>query len=1080
MVLLVRRKHLLAAVCLILSFALSARVFAQTFRGTVSGTVTDSSGAAIPGARVTLTHPSTDFSLTIPSGSSGEYLFPELPVGIYKVTAKAPGFDTKTIDSVNVAVSKVTDLLIRMTVGTENTVVTVEANGVQTDTTSSSLVSVIDQSTVQNIPMNGRDFTQMVKLSPSVNINKSVNGSRTNGINYQLDGADNNDPWSNAVASNQGGVAGIAGGLIPIEAIDQFAIQNNAESDMGRNGGANANMVLRSGTNNIHGDLFYFNRNEFFAALSPIQRPGSRKPEIRNHQFGFTLGGPIWKDHTFLFLAGESQLANANNSVSDTVVTDAWVTAATNLLKIYGRTPNPVSLALYAGNGTNAGLFPADSRSGPATSGNYLSQGRNSYNSYNGIIKLDHHFSDKETLSMHYLGTTGTQTADVGSHYAQYFQKAPMHIHNISIVQNSVFTSHLVNQVTFGGSYFLQRFNDADQNFNPAALGLNLGLTGILAQGATQINITGFDYTGATAPLGRTDVTGLVSDTLHWVLGRHSLKLGGEFRHSNLDVGYYTNGRGKFNFDGTRGPYAASSAATRAANCATAGVTASNCSALENVADFLLGAPTNSAGAVILRNNPERVYLVSSQDYFAQDDFQVSPKLTVNFGVRYTYPGVVHDQHQDLYNFDPSTRSFLPSPLYHKDLSDFAPRVGFSYSPLQDQRTVLRGSYGWFYDTPTVGQFVYNNINNGGSPGIYGNPAGATPVYQVNAPTNSTFASGVAVFGSAAASSLGAFAVNPHFKTAYLQNFNLNVEQQLSSSTLVTIAYVGSQGRRLGVVYDLNQAVLGVRPIPKSATGTILNGINQVNSRGSSNFNSLQVNVRQAPWHGLSNNFNYQWGRSMDFTSTVTTPENSYNLGMDYGPSTFDVRNSMTDYVSYALPRIGNFAPRLTRGWQVHTLATFSGGSPINILTGANVSGSGENKDRPNQIRMNPRVARTTIVNGSTLQYQYLAPQTAGSAVYVRQAAGTFGNTGRDSVYGPGLGSVDLSVFKLTPLTERINTELRAEIYNVMNQANFANPSGTITSGTFGRLTQTRNGSSAPGLGFGEPRNIQFALKLTF
>ena len=1080
MVLLVRRKHLLAAVCPMVPFVLSAAVLAQTFRGTVSGTVTDATGAAIPGAVVTLTNPLTDFRLSVPTGTSGDYLFPELPVGVYNVTAKASGFDTRAIDSVNVAVSKITDLPIRMTVGAENTIVTVEANGVQTDTTSSSLVSVIDQATVQNIPMNGRDFTQMIKLSPSVNINKSVNGSRTNGINYQLDGADNNDPWSNAVASNQGGVAGIAGGLIPIEAIDQFAVQSNAEADMGRNGGGNANMVLRSGTNDIHGDLFYFDRNEYFASLSPVQPAGSRKPEIRNHQFGFTLGGPLWKDHTFLFLAGEAQLANANNSVSDTVLSDGWVAAGTKFLSLYGRTPDPVSLALYAGNGTNAGLFPAESRPGPATTGNYLSNGKNSYNSYNGIIKLDHHFSDRETLSMHYLGTTGTQTADVGSHYAEYFQTAPMHIHNVSIVQNSVFTAHLINQVTFGGSYFLQRFNDADQNFNPAALGLNLGLTGVLAQGATQLNISGFDYTGATAPLGRTDVTGLVSDTLHWVLGRHSLKLGGEFRHSNLNVGYFTNGRGRFNFDGSRGPYSGSSAAVLAANCTAAGVAASNCSALENVSDFLLGAPTNSAGAVILRNNPQRVYLVSSQDYFAQDDFQISQKLTVNFGLRYTYPGVVHDERQDLYNFDPSTRSFLPSPLYNKDLSDFAPRAGFSYSPHLDQHTVLRGSYGWFYDTPTVGQFVYNNINNGASPGIYGNPAGSTPVYQVNAPANTTFNSGVPVFGNAAASSLGAFAINSNFKTAYLQNFNLNVEQQLSNSTLVTMAYVGSQGRRLGLVNDINQAVGGVRPYQRSSTGTLLNGINQVNSHGSSKFNSLQVNVRQAPWHGLSNNFNYQWGRSMDFTSTVTTPENSYNLAMDYGPSTFDVRNSVTDYVSYTVPQIARFAPRLTRGWQVNTLATFAGGSPINILTGANVSGSGENKDRPNQIRLNPLVTRSTIVNGSTLQYQYLAPQVAGSAAYVRQAAGTFGNTRRDSVYGPGLGSVDFSLFKRTPLTERINTELRAEVYNIMNQANFANPSGTITSAAFGRLTQTRNGSSAPGLGFGEPRNVQFALKLTF
>ncbi len=1067
---------------------ITANLTAQTFRGTLTGVVTDSQSAVIANATAQLVNPATGLVQTVTSNGAGEFAFPELPVGIYQLTISSPGFQTNKIANIDVAVSKVETLRIQLSVGAENTVVNVEANGVQTDTTSSALVAVIDTKTVQDIPMNGRDFTQMVKLSPGVNVNKSVNGSRTNGINYQLDGTDNNDPWSNAVASNQGGVAGIAGGLVPIEAIDQFAMQNNAEADMGRNGGANANMVLKSGTNKIHGDVFYFDRNEYLASLSPVQASGTRKPEIRNHQFGFSLGGPVWKDHTFLFFAGEAQLAQANNSVSDTVVSDAWVSAATAYLKSYGLSPNQVALNLYQGTGSYAGLFPADSRTGPASTNNYLSNGKNTYNSFNGFIKLDHHFSDRETISIHYLGTTGTQTADVGSHYAAYFQKAPMHIHNFSVVQNSTFTSHLVNQLNLGVGYFLQTFNDANQSYNPAALGLNLGLTGNLAQGATQLNITGFDYTGATAPLGRTDVTGHATDTLHWQIGRHALKIGGEYRHANVNVGYYTNGRGKFSFDGSRGPWNAPAgssaaviaqyAAASATNCASAAIATTNCGSLNNLADYLLGDPTNSAGAVILRNNPQRVYLVTSVDGWLHDDFQVTQKLSVNLGVRYTYPGRVRDQNNTLYNFDPSTVSFLPVPLFNRDVTDYAPRFGFSYNPTSNASTVIRGGYGWYYDTPTVGQFVYNSINNGASPGIYGNPAGATPVYQVNAPSGTTFASGTAVFGSAAASSLGAFSINRNFKTAYLQNFNVNVEQMFSKSTLLTVAYVGSLGRRLGLVYDINQKVNGVRPFPK-ANGVTLNGIDQVNSGGTSNFNSLQVTLRQSIWHGISNNLNYTWGRAMDYTSSVTTPMNSYNLRADYGPSTFDVRNTVVDYVSYNVPQLARFFPRLTTGWQLNALSTFSGGSPINILTGSDRSGAGENKDRPNSTGVNPRVARVATTSGSTVSYQYLANPSAAPA-YVAQLAGTFGNTRRDNVYGPGLGSVDFSVFKHTKITERIGSELRVEIYNIANQANFANPSGTISSGTFGKLTQTRNGSSAPGLGFGEPRNVQLAGKISF
>jgi hypothetical protein len=1047
---------------LVVALLITLPGFAQTFRGTLSGTVTDSQGAVIANVAVQLTNPATGAIQNFTTNGTGDFSFPELSVGKYKLSVSSPGFQTKKIDSIDVAVSKVTNLRIQLEVGQQDTVVDVVANGVQTDTTSSALVAVIDSKSVQDIPMNGRNFTQMVTLSAGVNINKSVNGARTNGINYQIDGADNNDPWSNAVASNQGGVAGIAGGLVPIEAIDQFSMQNNAEADMGRNGGANSNMVLKSGTNNIHGDIFYFDRNEYFAALSPVALPGSRKPQIRNHQFGFTLGGPIWKNHTFLFLAGESQLANANNNVGDTVLSDAWISAAKQMLTLHNLTPNQVSVNLYNS------FYPANSKSGTATTSNYLSAGRNSYNSFNGVIKLDHRFNDKEQLSIRYLGTTGTQTADVGSHYADYFQTAPMHIHNFSIVLNSVFTSNLVNQVTFGSGYFLQTFNDANQNFNPAALGLNLGLTDKLAIGATNLKVTGFDSVGQTAPLGRTDVTGHVTDTLHWAIGHHSLKLGGEYRHANVNVGYYTNGRGSFTFDGSRGPWTNSDCATVSA--------AISCSALKSVADFVNGQPSNSSGALILRNNPQRVYLVTSMDGWAQDDWQISQHLTINYGLRYTYPGVVHDDRTSLYNFDPA-QGFTPIPLFNRDLTDFAPRVGFAFTPRSDTNTVIRGAYGWFYDTPTVGQFVYNSIGNTGATGIYSNPAGASPVYQISA-TNVTFQSGVPVFPGAlaAGTTLGAFSINKNFKTAYLQNYNLNVEQQLSRTTLLTVGYVGSLGRRLGLVYDINQPVNGVRPYRTQYPNLV--AINQVNSAGTSNFHSLQVSVRQSAWHGLSTTLYYTWGRAMDYTSTVSTPMNSNNLRADYGPSSFDVRNTVTGFASYEAPQLGRFFPRLTKGWQLNALYSFSGGNPINILAGTNISNTSENKDRANVVSGVPVFAGRTIATTSSARtYQYIT-----KTAFTSPAANCncYGNASRDSVYGPGFGSVDFSVFKHTPITERVKSEFRVEIYNIANQANFANPSGTVTSSSFGTLTQTRNGSSAPGLGQGEPRNVQLALKVSF
>lgn len=1061
---------------------------AQTFRGTVTGTVVDGSGAAIPGATVTLANPATNEELKSTSNGAGDFSFPELNVGTYKLTVTAAGFTTRVIGSVPVEISKVNNQRVQLAVGAESEVVNVQAAGVNVDTTTSSLVAVVDSASVQNIPLNGRNFTQMTKLSAGVGAySNTVNGSRTAGINFQLDGSDNNDPWSNNVASNQGGVAGIAGGLVPIEAIDQFSIQSSGESDQGRNGGANSNMVLKSGTNSLHGDVFYYDRNEYFAWLSPVQLANTRVPEIRNHQGGFTLGGPIRRDKTFFFLSGEVQIANANNSVGDTVVNDAWITDARRLLARQGVQPNNISVNLY-----NL-LFPADAKGGSATTGNYLSNGRNTYNSYNGIIKLDHNFSDRYTISAHYLGTTGTQSADVGSHYADYFQTAPMHIHNFLVVQNSVFSSKLVNQILFAGQSFLQTFNDRNQSYDTQGTGLALGLTGILARGATQLRVGSFDYTGATAPLGRQDVTGHVTDTLHWTLGRHDLKLGGEFRHANLNVAYYTNGRGSFTFDGTRGGgllnAQGQTVAYRNSDCDALGYRSDdrdanghNCTPLKQVADFLAGTPQATSGATILRNNPQRVYLMNSFDVFAHDSVRLTPQLTVNYGVRWTYPGTVYDDRGSLYNFTPA-RGFFPEPLYARNLGNVAPRVGFSLQPFKNNpSTVLRGAYGLNYDQPTVGQFVYNNIGNTGATGIYSNPVGPSPVFAVT-PTNFTF--GVSTFPNTPTSNLGVLAINPGYRQAYMQNYNLNVEQQFTKSTLFTIAYAGSLGRRLAYISDINQINTATRVRPLTAQYPTLLAVNQVNGGASSNYNSLQLSLRQSDWHGISASVYYTWSKAMDYVSTTTTPMNSYDLRREYAPAAFDTRNTLTGFATYTVPNFTTRLKRLTQGYQATTLWTFAGGQPINVLVGTNVSGTGENKDRPNVVQGVARyVSRSelTSASSSARTYSFL-----NRSAWVSPVAGTgttvcycYGNERRNSVYGPGFGTVDVTLVKRTKITERLNSELRAEIFNIANQANFANPSGSISSSSFGVLTQTRNGSSAPGLGFGEPRNMQFAVKLSF
>jgi hypothetical protein len=1034
----------------------AAVVPAQTFRGSISGVISDASGATIAGAAVKLDNPSTGVSRATASNSQGEYLFADLPVGLYTITVTQSGFETRKFDRVEVAVSRTTNLDVKLGIAQQTQVVEVAASAATIETTSTALVAVVDTKTVADLPMNGRDFRQMIKLAPGVSpASTSVNGMRTSGNNYQIDGADNNDAFQNAAAVNQGGVSGIAGTLLPIEAIDQFSVQSNAGAETGRNAGSAVNLVIKSGTNSLHGSAYYFNRNEALAARSPFQTATSPKQVIRNNQFGFSLGGPIAHNKTFYFINGESQLSIANNSLLDTIPSDAWVAAGKNVLAQYGVPVNPVSLNLLT-------IWPAATRTGPATTSNYLSNGRNEYNSFNGIIKIDHHFNDKHSLSARYFGGTGTQTADVGSHIRDFFQVAPSHMHNISIVENALLTPTLVNQLTLGVNYFLQTFNDANTSFNPIALGLNTGVTDPTLIGSPKLTISGFDYVGATQPLGRIDTTGHITDNLTWAHGRHQAKFGGEFRRARLDVFYQINKRGSFTFDGTRGPWSADT--TLSGN-------------LRSIADFLAGYPSNSSGAVIVVGALQRDYYQNSFDWWAHDTLRVTSKLILNFGVRYTYHGVLHDANNNITVFTPAKGFAGPGngldSLYPKDLNNFAPRFGFAYTPSKDGKTVIRGAWGVFYDVPALNFFTANTgLPNGGAAGVNANPGGPNPVYTITA-RNVVFQPGVPVFGSAGpVPPFGAFGIDQNFRTPYVQNFNLNIQRQLSSSTVLQAGYVGSLGRKLAVLRDINQPINGVRPY--SALYPTLATIDSVFSMANSNYNSFQTQLRQSLYKGLAATFNYTYGHAIDNTSDVrnTVPTNSYDLRNERGNSTFDIRHTVTSFVSYQLPG-SKFAPLLTKGWQVNSLITLHGGTPLNILAGTNRSGTGENRDRVDLVGDPFAGFSSTIANSLAIQY-------ITKAAFANPATGTFGNLGRNTIYGPGFGSVDFSVFKTTPIGEKLKAEFRVEIFNLFNRTNYANPNTTYSSSSFGQITSTRNGGSAPGLGFGEPRNTQLGLRLVF
>ena len=533
-----------------LFIAVQMVVFGQSFRGGISGTVVDQSGASVAGAEVKLLGTDTGLTRTVNSTSNGEFLFQDLPLGKYSITVKNPGFQSEEIKDISVEAGKVFNLQAKLSVASQATQVEVEANAAAIETSSTALTSVIPTKAILDVPLNGRDFTQLLKLNPGATPSGSLNGTRTNSLDWQIDGADNNDQWHNSNAINQGGVSGIAGTVLPIDAIDEFSLQSNSSAEQGRNGGGVLNVVIKSGTNDFHGSAYYFNRNEYFASRNWFVPASSPTGELRNSQPGGSLGGPIWKNHTFFFLTYEQQNYVAAQTATGTMPSAAWVSQASQVMAHDGVAVNPVSLSLLST------LWPANSLTGPASLNNYASTANNISNSYNGIVKLDHIFNERNNIAIRYFGGTGIQTEYVGSALPYYFQTAPSRMHNFSLVYNLVINPHFVSQTLAGVNYFKQVFGDATSGFNVTALGFNTGVTNPSLFYSPNINISGFDATGETPPLGRIDTTGHINQTFTYTQGAHQFRFGAEYRRARLDVFYESLVPGAFKFDGTQGPLA--------------------------------------------------------------------------------------------------------------------------------------------------------------------------------------------------------------------------------------------------------------------------------------------------------------------------------------------------------------------------------------------------------------------------------------------------------------------------------------------------------------------------------------------
>ncbi len=1122
----------------LLALLIALPLAAQTYRGGIGGTVVDSTGAVVPNAKVKLTSTDTGAIRETITTSDGGYVFQDLQLGTYSVSVSAAGFGESILKDIAVNPGAVTPANPKLSVSGTQEVVDVRTDtNSEIQTLSSSNNAVIGSQAVSEIPLNGRSFTQLLQLVPGLNASGSLNGSRSNQLNYQIDGADNNDIWQGSTAANQGGVGPIAGVTLPIESIDQFAVQSSGNAEEGHSSGGLVSLGLKTGTNSFHGSAYFYGRSEFFAARDFFALDVARKQKVRNQQFGGSVGGPIFKDKLFFYTNYERQVYNIQlSSSADTEPGAAYVAEATALLQRHGiPTVNPLSTTLLTT------LWPGGNEPGlAAATSNYIETHERHGYSDNVVGNLNYILSPKQTIKLQSFIGTGRQAEPGGATYP-YFQVAPDITQSFSLAHNWAPTDHLSNQLLIATGIFNQTFNDLNHSFNMPALGLNTGVTNPSLFGAPTITLSGgtFDGVGTTQPSGRKDYTGHITDSATWVHGAHQVRFGGEFRRSYIDLQYQAGTRGNFAFTGyssnnTTLPTGAtpwSESPTKAQVCGTTTPLPAACGGVNDyaviglhpevlgLADFMTGY-FNSASftAGVLRRDLYR----TDMDFFIQDEYKVLPTLVLNYGVRYDFFGDLSTT-GPWSEFRPGTAGADANGLiqvgtpgapgtYKPGKAHFSPRVGFAWNPIP--KLAVRSSYGLYFDAAPFNGFGNNSVSfatGANATGLQANPFGgvqnvslAVGQWQTNQP----------VFANAkGAATYGLFSVDPNLKTAYANDFNLATEYQVNKKTVFTLAYAGSTGVHLYILDDANQAAYWSNLAPGNTTITgantatnlcslAANGSNancllqrrptylnksvpnyqaigavvQVASNSASNYNSLQATIKSSGWHGLTSQLAWTYAHSFDNGSGFrsTGPTDSTNLRLDYGPATFDIRHTLNGYLVWAAPQIGHrFAP-LTKGWQTTLFATIHDSTPFSITVGDN-TGIGMNKDRIQYSGANYKTGSRTIQTDSTGRkfIQYWVASPTG--IFSTPAYGSHGNTGRDQFRGPGFYDLDAALAKNTKLYEGVELQFRADLFNLFNIDNPGNPVTTITSSTFGQQT-----SAPTGITSGAPFNVQFAGKIIF
>jgi len=1141
-------KGCLLALAVLVAGALTG---AQTFRGTILGTVTDSSGAAVPGATIAIKNVDTGLSRTVITTDGGDYSAPELPIGNYSVTAEKSGFKQGVVTGVRVEVSseRRVDFTLQPGEVAEKVEVVGEALPL-VESTSNTLGGIVESKVVTSLPVNGRDYQKLIFLVPGVTGSPdqitdspgaygifSVNGARGRANNFLLDGTDMNDGYRNDPAINEAGVFGTPATILPVEAIAELHVASNFEAEYGRSAGGVVNVVTKSGTNQFHGSAFEYFRNTALNARNYFNDSGIQQNPFHANQFGGSLGGPIVKDKTFFFIDYEGMRETGAQSLPGCVPT-------ANDVLFYSPTPgdvssiNPVTYKILTQKG-----WPAPNGSGSCLGNNvegkvdtntvFATPFSNNING--GMIKVDHNFNKDNLLTGRYFIGDSDQLFPLqlvgGGAVPGYNTFTPTRVQLVALSWVSVISPTMVNEVRLGWNRFGEGFSPEDRNFDPSTIGLNNNVTST-DFGLPIINVGGFPQLGSSysTKRHRVDANWHFIDNISIKHGKHDFKLGYEFRRTTVSQIFDAYFRGRVNFSDA---------------------TDSEGGTIPAFQEFLAGQPS---GGFQYSGDSNRNTLQNSHAFYLQDSYRVNPRVTLNLGLRYDYYGIIQEKHQNFSNIDPTTGQGFnvgPGRLYEPDYNNWAPRVSVAWDVTGHQKTVVRAGYGIFYDAFSQDMFLgHLPWNSYYDPGAAYSGFGPNPIYtagirQTYDPGSDSFVPAVLdptlrLFDFA--SPMGdAFGVDRHMRAPYMQNYNLNIQQQLWQKSTLQISYVGSQGHKLLRFRDINQptsaqifaadcpngpAIVPGEPCPGGAINdwgvprffaqpdnpnpSPFWYINYQETSANSIYNSLQLSWRIDNWHGLTSTANYTWAHSIDdasdgedYVPNAAQPNDSQSpIRFNRGNSNFDVRQRFVWNFIFEIPNSADSRYRLLRnGWGLNGIVTVQTGQPFHLNNNFldDFDGSGEGFGRPDvvgPIRYNQSDPRQ-FLDLSSFAVPCTYPAGGGDGFADSCIPGTrhFGNMGRNSLVGPHFRQFDFSIFKRTQLTEKLNLELRFEAYNLFNHPNFANPylpsfiadaapNGVGPDGRsidFYSLSATGDvGIGYPYLGSGGPRSMQIAAKFNF